>query len=363
MMETIPPWMSFFIFNIASLVIFLYRVYELRGEHATAPPWAFLFASHIFLMIGFWGFSVPDAPYWLRIANTICFHYATLTTYIHQNWVVNGEMIPFFKSKLVRWVTFLSLLTTLLNILRMDDSSFFISRQPYNPSFFYYAAHLLGFSVSLFLCLLVGQMFYIGLFNQLKAYRRGVTRSVSRIVRRGLGVVSYALAIACVVILIINLSLSIFIGDTYRHAYNQAYFILMPLHSLLLLLGVFPQLIIDIIRWPFIRLFSSKENADHYIGELHSRIKQVTLNIYAVEGQYLDNDRKLYEIGLMRDLLWSHIPSRPVLPADEARFINELLREQRRLTERGPYPGPDQKAYQRQYTVAVARQLLEGAAS
>ena len=156
---------------------------------------------------------INPITWWSHVASIVCLHYCLVAHYHGIDQLINIKAYqPLLKTKLFLSTTFVALIITRLSFQLDPNFQPFVDGNAYQPTPTYYFEQLLNYAWLLFLFLLTVKLYWENMRKH---------REFSYIIRRLLCLVGFAVAVICVLLTILNLLLSICLGqDTYGQSIN-----------------------------------------------------------------------------------------------------------------------------------------------
>lgn len=351
---TTGGWILLALLILISLLFYARRARTIyhESQRLETPPILKLIMSGILLIICFIGFIISPVPVWLALLRLVALLYALLLSYSANMWIVSGYHHHLATSKIFLVMTSSALIIIISGYLSRDNLGLIFQNEDFKPTLVYYVHYYLVCATLLFMYVLIIRLFWISLRQ---------SKDLTYIVRRTLGLTTYTAAGLCVTVSTINLTLSVFYGDTYRQQLNRIFYMIVPVLGLMPVINIVPQPFLAIIVRPLGSILATRrERQQALLRHLHATMVKIVPGVQ-LQNEELRNLHMLIEISDARQMIWSHTQrTQPISPKDEAQHLLVLLKHNVVIVGPGKYLPPSTRCQNiMKHNLAVAKRLKQ----
>lgn len=134
-------WMATALLVCVPLAFYITRMRKAPptyDRNAISLLWKWIIAS-VLIIIGIVGLWSPSSPEWVRALSPICIFFCLLFSYLANHQLFYGIARPVLTNKLFLTTTLFSCIVLLLDWLRGTNRGVFLTNEPFEPTFVYYA--------------------------------------------------------------------------------------------------------------------------------------------------------------------------------------------------------------------------------
>lgn len=351
---TTVGWILLALLILISLLFYGWRAHAIYCEQARleTPPILKLIVSGILVIMSFLGFIIAPAPLWLALLRFVALLYALLFSYSANIWIVTGYHHHLTTSKIFLVMTGSALIIIISAYLSRENLGLIFQNEDFKPTLVYYVHYYLVCATLLFMYVLIIRLFWISLRQ---------SKDLTYIVRRTLGLTTYTAAALCVMVSTINLTLSVFYGDMYRHQLNRIFYMIVPVLGLMPIINIVPQPVLAKIVQPLEHiLVKRRERQQALLRHLHGTMVKIVPGVQ-LQNEALRDLHMLIEISDARQMIWSQTQrTKPIAAKDEAQHLFTLCKHDVVIIGPGRYlPPPTRCQNIMQHNVAVAKHLKQ----